>query len=63
MEERGHTPLFSFHLSVDETVAAMAGAPAAILSHEMTDVENGNYTCKNNQPSKQTKRVWVLLKL
>lgn len=57
MEERGHTPLFSFDLSVDENVEAMAGALAAILSHEVTDVENGNYTCKNKQATNQTKSL------
>lgn len=35
MEERGHSLLFPFRLSVDENADAMTGAPAAILSHEV----------------------------
>lgn len=36
MEEKGHALLFSFLLFTGENVGAMAGAPAAILSHEIT---------------------------
>lgn len=36
MEERGHAVLVSFLLSAGDKGETMAGAPAAVLSHETT---------------------------
>ena len=57
MEERSHAPLFPFFLSVGEIVNAMAGAPATILSREMT----WRMETVHAETTKQTKKgLWVL---
>lgn len=54
MENRGHALLFSFLLFTGENVGAMAGTPAAILSHEITwRMETIDVKTTNKQTKKE----------